>query len=122
MVQDCSLEDDHRSPLHCCIVLFCPTVGRLLPLCPLPSEDWGSNPSLDVNPNVGQICEKYEKSSDGGVFPDFSLGQAERPAVRRRFCPDPEGRTGRKPGIHFEIERKAYEKTKQDHHHPCYRG
>ena len=24
MVQDCSLEDDHGSPLHCCIVLFLP--------------------------------------------------------------------------------------------------
>ena len=85
MVQDCSLEDDHGSPLHCCIVLFLPVTqvtqvtnetgvlklaflaslatlwGGCCPPCLLSGEDWENDTSLYVSPKKGDQCENHEK-------------------------------------------------------------
>ena len=65
---------------------------------------------------------KPRKTSAGALFPDLSLGQAERPAVRRRFPLTLKGEPGRSPdplqaiSELFEdgsswVEKKAGERT-----------
>ena len=81
----------HPPPRHRAL----PTVRALLPLCRQIFFLWGSNPKAAEKPTVGAVSGNLQSLPLRGlVFPDFSLGQAERLAVR---LPHPQPQRG-EPG------------------------
>ena len=128
--------------MHCCIVLFLPVTqvtqvtnetgvlklaflaslatlwGGCCPCVCFLLEAGGVMPLLHATPTWGELT----KSMRNLLWEDISQTLVwGKQSVRLSVAafPTPEGRTGRKPGTHFETERITYEKTKQDHHHPC---
>ena len=80
----------------CVVALFfsCPAVGRLLPLCLLSSGSWGNNTSLNVAPTWGRFAKGLPK----GSVPRLQSGASRASGCPPSLSPNPEGRTGRRPG------------------------
>ena len=69
-----------------------------MPLCRQIFFLWGSNPKAAEKPTVGAVSGNLQSLPLRGlVFPDVSLGQAERLAVRLPHPPTLKGEPGGSP-------------------------
>ena len=109
----------HPPPRHRAL----PAVRALLPLCRQISFLWGSNLKAAEKPTVGAVSGNLRSLPlRWRVFPDFSLGQAERLAVRLPHPPTLKGEPGGSPDPLYNTKREELNvrkpKTKPNFDHP----
>ena len=112
-------EEDIGSQLHCCILLFVPTVRAVLPLCRRICLFWSKNPLLADRPIVGRVCRKCGKTLRGSVFSPLWGRQAERLAVCLTRSSTQSGRkSGGSPNPLLHQNRRFYARQSKTEYHP----